>query len=451
MAPTSGSHRIIPNMAWLRNVSTSLALLALTLTAQAQLLNSSFEALTNNRASNWTHFGNVFSDTLVPRTGLRSLKQFGNFTGGANTTGSYQSFPVNPGERVSASVWAYIRSADAIAGNNFALLKIVYQNAANAEIESRESKVLNATTPRDQWQRISAGLGDAPKDAVRCTVYLLFIQPASTPFAAGAIQFDDAAVEVTGQVSRRITWSDEFSGTAIDTTKWEAMIGDGSLYGNPGWGNNELQYYTDRPVNLQVANGVLRIIARRENFGGKQYTSARIRTKGKFDAQYGRFEARIKVPAGQGLWPAFWMLPSDNRYGTWPGSGEIDIMETINSADRLYQTIHYGGTWPNHSSSGNNVFRASTFADGFHHYAVEWDPDSIRWFLDGKPTFVVYSHTWFSSSALWNQRAPFDQPFHLLLNLAVGGNWPGSPNGATPFPAELQVDWVRYTARQLAR
>ena len=121
----------------------------------------------------------------------------------------------------------------------------------------------------------------------------------------GAVQFDDVEISVATRVGEVVTWSDEFSGTAPDSSKWVPMIGDGSLYGNPGWGNNELQYYTDRPQNIQVANGILRIIARKENFGGKQYTSAQIRSLGKLSAQYGRFEARIKVPAGQGFWPAF--------------------------------------------------------------------------------------------------------------------------------------------------
>jgi beta-glucanase (GH16 family) len=143
------------------------------------------------------------------------------------------------------------------------------------------------------------------------------------------------------------------------------------------------------------------------------------------------------------------MLPSTTRYGGWASGGEIDILEALNSTDRLYQTIHYGGSYPNNVSNGGNVYRASTFADGFHTYAVEWEPDSIRWYFNGVQTFYLTSPSWYSAAALWNQRAPFDEPFHLLLNLAVGGNWPGSPNLGTPFPAEMQVDWVRCYQRSM--
>lgn len=432
----------------IRNVSICCFASLLPLTAHATIRNTSFEQLTNGRASFWTHFGNVFEDQLVPRTGIRSLKQFGNFTGGHNVTGSFQTFSVAPGTRVNVTAWAFNRSADPIAGNNYAILRVIYRNAANQDLVVRDSKPINAATPRNQWQLISASLGDAPANATHCAVFLMFVQPGSSPFAPGAVQFDDVRVNVTTPKNSTLVWFDDFKGKRLDSTFWEPMIGDGSAYGIPGWGNNELQFYTSRESNLRVSDGLLRITARREFFGGRQFTSARIRTKGKLDFLYGRVEARMRVPAGQGLWSAFWMLPTADLYGIWAASGEIDVMETINSADRLYQTIHFGGSWPNNQSLGSNVFRPTTYADGFHTYAVEWEPDSIRWFINDVETYVLHSPSWNSAGAPWNQRAPFDQPFHLLLNLAVGGNWPGSPSSSTVFPAELQVDWVRLTQRQ---
>ena len=416
----------------------------------AQVQNPGFELGSGTQATSWISFGNTFGEQTKPRSGVRDLKIFGLFNGAANTSGAYQNIPIRPGERVTSSVWAYNRSVDAISGNNYAVLKVIYRDAANNDLISMESKHLSSATARDQWQLVSASLGAAPAGTTHCAVFLLFIQPASTPYASGAVIFDDVNCNISSAKSFRKVWSDEFDGTSLNTKNWEPLIGDGTAYGVPGWGNNELQYYTARSSNVNVSSGLLHIIARRENYGGKQYTSARLRTKGNFDPLYGRFEARIKVPSGQGLWPAFWMLPSGPRYGGWASSGEIDILETVNSADRLYQTIHFGGGYPNNVSNGTNVYRATTYADGFHTYALEWEPDSLRWYIDGVETYYRTSLAWYSLSAPWNQRAPFDLPFHILLNLAVGGNWPGSPNSGTPFPAELQVDWVRCYQRAMS-
>jgi beta-glucanase (GH16 family) len=242
----------------------------------------------------------------------------------------------------------------------------------------------------------------------------------------------------------QLIWSDEFDGTELNTDIWSAQIGTGTNDGLPaGWGNNELQYYTDRPENVFVSGGNLHIVARAESFGGRSYTSARIRTIGNIDVLYGRFEARMKLPSGQGIWPAFWMLPSSNVYGTWAASGEIDIMESTNFADRIYGTIHFGNPWPNNVSAGNSYAPGTDYGADFHTYAVEWEPDVMRWYVDDVLYHVSTSNTWFSSSDPGNNRAPFDIPFHFLLNVAVGGNFPGPPNGSQGFPMELVVDYVR--------
>jgi beta-glucanase (GH16 family) len=434
-------------MLLLERMSRGLLVLALgtgvASSSYGQVRNPSFEQGITTQATSWTQFGNAFRESTGAFSGDYGLKLFGQFSGSTSVSGAYQKFKVRAGNRVYAQVRAVNRSADAVSGDNFALLKLVYFDATGNEIGASESRSMRATTQQDQSQWLSASLGSAPAETVLCGVYLLFVQPSSTPFAGGSVTFDDVTVEQGPRVQKRLVWQDEFSGTSLDSTKWEPMIGDGSLYGNPGWGNNELQYYTGRPENVEVGNGILKIIARQENFGGRGFTSARLRTQGKFDFRYGRVEARIKIPAGQGLWPAFWMLPSQSPYGGWASGGEIDIMEAVNLAEQVHGTIHYGSPWPGNLSAGGNRSKAGGYADGFHTYAIDWRPDEIRWSVDGVEYYSVNSQTWFSSVGMWNQRAPFDTSFHMLLNLAIGGNWPGSPDESTVFPAEMLVDYVR--------
>lgn len=234
-----------------------------------------------------------------------------------------------------------------------------------------------------------------------------------------------------------LVWSDEFDGTALDLTKWTPQIGDGCDINLCGWGNNELEYY--RAENAVVSNGTLKIIAKQESIGNRNYTSARLRSINKGDWTYGRFEARMKLPTAQGMWPAFWMLSTDETYGSWPRSGEIDIMELIGKEpDRTYGTIHYGMPPPNNSSQGTNFqLNSGKFSDAFHTFAIEWEPNAIRWYVDD---FLFLTKT---SSDVGSLTWPFNQRFHFLLNLAVGGNWPGNPNGSTMFPQTMEVDYVR--------
>ena len=240
------------------------------------------------------------------------------------------------------------------------------------------------------------------------------------------------------EAAYELVWNDEFDGTGLDLGKWEPQIGTGcpSLC---GWGNNELQYY--RAENATVAGGFLTITAKAESFGGRSYTSARLRTKNLGDWTHGRFEMRAKKPIGQGLWPAFWMLPTDEAYGGWAASGEIDIMEYLgHQTNRVLGTLHYGGTYPANTFTSNSyTLPSGNFHDTFHDFALEWDECGIRWYVDG---FLYATQTqWYSTAAPYP--APFDQRFHLLLNLAVGGNLPGDPDGTTVFPQRLIVDYVR--------
>jgi len=249
-----------------------------------------------------------------------------------------------------------------------------------------------------------------------------------------------ASAQCAGVPGCVLVWSDEFAGREVDLSKWTFQLGDGTDVGlPPGWGNNELQFY--QADNATVAGGFLTITAREESIGGRDYTSARMRSLGKGDWTFGRMEMRARMPIGQGLWPAFWMLPSDSSYGTWAASGEIDIVEYIGSLPyRILGTIHYGGPWPgNVYSSTDYVLPSGTFHDDFHVFAVEWAFGEIRWYVDD--VLFAGRNAWFSTGGPFP--APFDVDFHLLLNLAVGGNLPGPPNAATLFPQEYVIDYVR--------
>lgn len=226
-----------------------------------------------------------------------------------------------------------------------------------------------------------------------------------------------------------LVWSDEFNGNSLNPANWTAEIGTGS----GGWGNNELQYYTSRPQNLQVSGGNLIITAQRETYGGMNYTSARIKTQGLQSFTYGKIEARIKLPSGKGLWPAFWMLGEDFSSVGWPYCGEIDIMERVNNNPHVNGTVHWdaNGHAEYGRTSGNLDFSQ------YHTYSVEWDPNYIRWFVDG----VQYNEFYIANGT--GNTEEFQRPFFIILNLAVGGNWPGSPNASTPFPAQMLVDYVR--------
>ncbi len=274
----------------------------------------------------------------------------------------------------------------------------------------------------------------------------------------------------------QLVWRDEFSGTAIDTTRWgfdlgNALTSDSGRTVVPGWGNNELQCYTRDTSNVQVRGGLLLLRARRSTVDGCPYTSARVKTRGAdgralFAQRYGRFEFRARLPLGRGLWPALWMLPQDDAYGSWAASGEIDVLEARGQTPgTVLGTLHYGARWPHNTFTSRDYVlpRGGSIAD-FHVYALEWEPGRIRWLVDGEVT--QEQRFWWSSSRqaggqgakptseaeLNRWPAPFDQRFYLVMNLAVGGNFLGSPDATTPFPGEMAVDWVRvYRRRSVSR
>lgn len=250
------------------------------------------------------------------------------------------------------------------------------------------------------------------------------------------LMFMNCSTDDTQQVTNfdQIVMQDEFEIPGpLNSAIWDYNIGNG----DNGWGNSELQYYTDRPENVKVENGMLSITARRESFMGSNFTSARILTQGKFEKTYGRFEARIQLPWGQGIWPAFWLLGANCEEQPWPLCGEIDIMENRGQEPTLINgTVHGPGY-----SAGLSITKAyelenDRFDTGFHIFGIEWGEGYINFYVD---------------DVLYNQITPedvpgewvFDHPFFIIMNVAVGGNYVGAPTNATVFPQTMLVDYVR--------
>jgi beta-glucanase (GH16 family) len=229
----------------------------------------------------------------------------------------------------------------------------------------------------------------------------------------------------------KLVWRDEFDGTAVNAAFWTHETGNGT----EGWGNRELQYY--RAENTEVKDGLLTITARKESFGGKDYTSSRLKTQDKKIFKYGRFDIRAKLPKGQGIWPAIWMLGNNISTLNWPLSGEIDIMEMIGGPGRdntSHGTLHYDNN--GHASNTKSyTLPSGIFNDKFHLFSLVWTASSIQWMVDNEVFYTVDI-----SSSVHNE---FHNQFFLLLNVAVGGNWPGSPDSSTTFPQQMVVDYVR--------
>jgi beta-glucanase (GH16 family) len=250
-----------------------------------------------------------------------------------------------------------------------------------------------------------------------------------------------ASPVVTPSTTWTLTWSDEFNGSdgsLPDSAKWQMQMGGG------GWGNNELETYTARATNAAQRGGNLEITAQKETYTGtdgiaRDYTSARLQTKGLFEQKYGRFEARVKMPKGQGIWPAFWMLGNDIDTVGWPTCGEVDIMETVGKEiSSNTGSLHGPGYSGGNPLNAKYTLPSGTFDADFHVFAVEWEPTTIRFYVDN----TLYE-TRTTADVPAGSRWVFDHPFFMLLNVAVGGNWPGSPDATTVFPQKMYVDYVR--------
>ena len=251
------------------------------------------------------------------------------------------------------------------------------------------------------------------------------------------------AAPVESPTEWSLIWSEEFNGPRLESINWSFDIG-----GN-GWGNNELQTYTSRETNAYIHQGSLVIKALKESHTGpdkanRAYTSARLLSKKKFAQAYGRFEARVKIPQGQGIWPAFWLLGANIDTEGWPTCGEIDVMENVGKEPSVvYGTLH----GPGYSGAGglSAAYRlpaGQKFADAFHNFAVEWEPNVIRFYVDGQ-LYKTRTPADLPAGTAW----VFDHPFFIILNVAVGGTWPGKPDATTVFPQMMQVDYVRVYQR----
>ncbi|MDD4970185.1 MAG: family 16 glycosylhydrolase [Paludibacter sp.] len=229
-----------------------------------------------------------------------------------------------------------------------------------------------------------------------------------------------------------LVWSDEFTGNTINTSNW------GYDTGGSGWGNNELEYYTNSSKNVFVTNGYLVLEARKEAYGNNNYTSARLLSKDKKTFTYGRIDFRAKLPSGQGIWPALWMLGNNISSKSWPACGEIDIMELLgHEPQKTYGTIHWGAAGgPSTHIGGNYSLNSQTFNDKFHVFSLLWETDKLSFLIDNIPFYTA-------NKSQVNGDYPFDKPFFFILNVAVGGNWPGNPDNTTIFPQRMIVDYVR--------
>ncbi|MEK7253227.1 MAG: family 16 glycosylhydrolase [Bacteroidota bacterium] len=238
-----------------------------------------------------------------------------------------------------------------------------------------------------------------------------------------------------------LQWSDEFKGKNVNTSDWTYDLGDGCP-NNCGWGNNELESYTNRLENVFLTQGKLVIEARKESYGGKQYTSTRMKTQGLKEFQYGRIDIRAKLPVGKGVWPALWMLGSDITSVGWPACGEIDIMEYLgHDPDLTYGTGHWGTS--SHHYVGDSIHSVGkNYNEAFHVFSILWEQDKLTWLMDDQPFFELTPAV--TGVGEW----AFNHPFFFIFNVAVGGNWPGNPDGTTTFPQRMIVDYVRVFKKQ---
>ena len=324
-------------------------------------------------------------------------------------------------------------ATSAAAGEEFATAPGIAAPAADSETDSSATSV------------------DSPEVAAPPAAAMPGQDASGTDSPRSAVSDRDGGTEVRAD-GYRLVWQDEFDGLAIDASKWEHEV---DCWGG---GNNEDQCYVSDDKNSFVKDGALHIVALADQPSGavagpnadpnvvtRAYSSARLRTLGRGDWKYGRVEVAAQLPYGQGLWPAIWMLPSEEVYGGWARSGEIDILEAVNlrvpgeTENRVYGTLHYGDSWPQNVQSGGYADPSSDVTRGYHLYVIEWEEGELRWFVDDE--LYLTQNEWHSEGNEFP--APFDQAFHLLLNVAVGGGWPGPTNSDTEFPQEMRVDYVR--------
>jgi len=406
----------------------------------------------------WQTFGpNNYGQTsaVTAHGGTNYFKVFQAFTGSVNFSGTYQDQLSGPGAVFQAGGWAMTSASDTLAGQNEAWIEVTFRDATGAILALYRSGLITTNAlaagafPRGAWGWLAVTNQYDPSSYQVTNTATSLTAPPGTSFARfqitfqgdannslGSVYLDDLALTATQATPYgdwNIVWSDEFNGTSINPAVWGFDTGAG------GWGNSELENYTSRATNAFVAGGLLHIVAREESYGGAAYTSARIKSQGLYARAYGRFAFRARMPAGVGFWPALWLLGEDIGSAGWPACGEIDVMESNGGAlTNVQGSLHFGGdTTQVYTLPGDSV-------TNFHLYQLEWATNAINWFVDG----VRYQTqtNWSGSAAPFP--APFNQPFFIIMNLAVGGNYLGNPspamiNNGSSFPGDFQIDYVR--------
>ena len=457
------THLAAPNRFALYASGALLLLMAMGIRAASLLSNPGFEsdpAGQNQSQPGWQAYGaNTYNETGAAQAhgGTNYLKVYQAFTGSVNYNGIYQDYISGPGAAYAADGWAYVPAADVPAGQNQAWLEVSFRDATGNTLALYRSAIITATSisqgafPTGSWKDLLITNQYDPGSYQITNTATKLVAPAGTYFvryqvvfqgdasdSTGSVYFDDLNLAVAGGSpygNYNIVWSDEFNGTNINANTWTYELGNG------GWGNNELEYYT--ATNAFVTNGLLHIAASKSSVGGASYTSARMKSQGLFSCKYGRIEWRAQLPQGTGCWPALWMLGTNISSIGWPGCGEIDVVENNGVNPLMAQgSIH----------SGSDATAIYTFTDGntvagWHTYTLDWTTNAILFYVDGH---LYETQTSWSSSA-GSYPFPFNQPFFLVMNLAIGGNYVSNPttnaiNAGTAFPAAMLVDYVRiYT------
>ena len=326
-------------------------------------------------------------------------------------------------------------SADAVHANYYTIA--FYTESDSVIIETKDGTAEYQYTQTGSYKIVSRAHATADKFIMKTDSVEVRVKSSEGP-KQGIPDINSGYSTPLSYDGYNLVWHDEFDGTSLNTSDWTYETG------GHGWGNQELQYY--RQENTEVKDGLVIITAKKESFGGRQYTSSRLKTQGKQSFTYGRMDIRAALPFGKGIWPAIWMLGESFTSVSWPACGEIDIMEMVGgnsgqySNSKVYGTVHWEHNGDHADYGGSNRLSEGYFSDAFHVFSIEWDENEIRWYRDN-----MKFHTMDITGA---QLSEFHEDFFFILNVAVGGQWPGSPNSETVFPQQMAVDYVRVFQKQ---
>ncbi|MGA2870923.1 MAG: glycoside hydrolase family 16 protein, partial [Verrucomicrobiota bacterium] len=408
--------------------------------AESLLSDPGFESSAQGQnPAGWTAYGGdayVISNPDIIHSGTNCLKVYQAFSGAVNYTGVYQDYISGPGAVYAADGWAYTGTGDALTGQNTAWIEVTFRDANAKILGLYRSAMITTNTIASggfspgTWVNLPVTNQYDPGSFQITNTSAQLIAPAGTYFvryqiifqgdagnSKGSMYFDDLNLSSGGGSAYgnwNLVWSDEFNGTTINTNTWTYDLGAG------GWGNNELEYYTSSAANSYVSAGYLHIAARQQSVDGHSYTSARMKSQGLFSFTYGRIEWRAQLPNGAGFWPALWLLGTNISNVGWPGCGEIDVVENKGSDLKMDQgSLH----------SGSDETKIYHFFDGdsvtnFHTYTLDWATNAMLFYVDGH----LYETQTNWSSSVGSYPTPFNQPFFILMNIAVGGNYLGNPS-----------------------